>query len=89
MDRCELFGYRVEVDMKATRDWYRNAGEWGCECGHCRNFLNLAKSRKLPISVSKSNAIAFAHSAKLMITTNTKTKQKKHTLRIDHPSQTQ
>ena len=51
MDRCELFGYRVEVDMKATRDWYRNAGEWGCECGHCRNFLNLAKSRKLPVSV--------------------------------------
>ena len=51
MDRCELFGYRIEVDMEAMRDWYRNAGEWGCECGHCRNFLNLAKNRKLPVSV--------------------------------------
>ena len=51
MDRCELFGYRVEMDVKATRDWYRNADEWGCECGHCRNFLNLARSRKLPVSV--------------------------------------
>ncbi len=51
MESSVLFGYQVELDRKETLDWYRKADEWGCECGHCRNFLNLAKSRKLPVSV--------------------------------------
>ena len=41
-------GYTVEVDGPATRAWYAQAGDWGCECGHCRNFLALAKERRLP-----------------------------------------
>ena len=53
MESSVLFGYQVELDVKETLDWYRKADEWGCECGHCRNFLNLAKSRKLPVSVKE------------------------------------
>lgn len=41
-------GYKVEVDEAATRNWYAQAEEWGCECGHCRNFLALARERRLP-----------------------------------------
>ena len=41
-------GYTVEVDEPATRAWYAQAGDWGCDCGHCRNFLALAKERRLP-----------------------------------------
>lgn len=48
MTRFEWFGYTVEVDESATRDYYAQAEEWGCECGHCRNFVALARERKLP-----------------------------------------
>ena len=41
-------GYTVEVDETATRAWYAQAEEWSCTCGHCRNFLALAKERRLP-----------------------------------------
>ena len=41
-------GYTVEVDEPATRAWYAQAEEWSCTCGHCRNFLALAKERQLP-----------------------------------------
>ena len=41
-------GYTVEVDGPATRAWYAQAEEWSCTCGHCRNFLALARARKLP-----------------------------------------
>ena len=42
------YGYTVELDETAVRDWYAQAGEWGCTCGHCRNFLALARRRQLP-----------------------------------------
>ena len=48
MTRFSWYGYEAEVDMQATRDWYEKAEEWGCACGHCRNFLALARARKLP-----------------------------------------
>ena len=38
----------MEEDEPATRAWYAQAGDWGCECGHCRNFLALAKERRMP-----------------------------------------
>ncbi|MCI8422110.1 MAG: hypothetical protein HFF50_01045 [Lawsonibacter sp.] len=44
----ELFGYTVEVDDAATQDWYAQSEGWDCPCGHCRNFLQLARERKLP-----------------------------------------
>lgn len=40
--------FRVEVDEEATRVWYEKAGEWDCTCGLCRNFVLLARERKLP-----------------------------------------
>ena len=40
--------YRVELDMDATTKWYAQSEGWGCECGHCRNFLELAKKKELP-----------------------------------------
>ncbi len=40
--------YKVEIDEEATRGWYEKAGEWDCTCGHCRNFVLLARERQLP-----------------------------------------
>lgn len=40
--------YQVEVDEEATRDYYRDSIEWDCTCGHCRNFVLLARERRLP-----------------------------------------
>ena len=48
MTRLSLWGYELEVDEQATRAWYAQAEEWGCTCGHCCNFLALARERKLP-----------------------------------------
>ena len=38
----------METDEEATRAWYEKAPEWNCTCGHCRNFVLLAKERRLP-----------------------------------------
>ena len=48
MVRHHWFGYTVEVDEPATRDYYIKAPDWDCICGHCRNFLALARARQLP-----------------------------------------
>ena len=32
MKRLTWYGYTVEVDGEATRDWYAGAEEWGCDC---------------------------------------------------------
>ena len=43
------FGYyQVELDTETTSKWYAQSEGWGCECGHCRNFLKLANKRELP-----------------------------------------
>ena len=46
-----LFGFQVEIDEIATKEWYAKADEWGCECGDCRYFVALAKKRDLPSAV--------------------------------------
>ena len=56
MEPISLYGYRAELDGEATRRWYASAGEWGCECGHCRNFLQLAKERTLPAPILETLA---------------------------------
>ena len=48
MTAFSWYGYTVEVDEPATRAWYAQAGDWSCDCGHCRSFLTLARARKLP-----------------------------------------
>lgn len=51
MAKQYLFGSIVEIDEVGTQRWYAGAEEWGCDCGDCRNFLALARKRKLPIFV--------------------------------------
>ncbi len=51
MYKKEYFEYEVEIDEKATSDWYAQSKGWACECGHCRNFIALAKARQLPAPV--------------------------------------
>ena len=51
MKEFHLFGYQVEIDEEATKDWYHKADEWGCDCGDCRHFVTLAKKKKLPSAV--------------------------------------
>ena len=51
MTKQNLFGFMVEIDEAATRKWYASAGEWGCDCGDCVNFLTLARGRRLPAIV--------------------------------------
>ena len=48
MTQFSWFGYMAQVDEQTARGWYARAGEWGCTCGHCRNFLALARARRLP-----------------------------------------
>ena len=51
MREIDLFGFRVEIDEAATKQWYDKADEWSCECGDCRHFVALAKKRELPQAV--------------------------------------
>ncbi len=40
--------FRVEIDEEAPRDYYADSIEWDCTCAYCRNFVFLARERKLP-----------------------------------------
>ena len=51
MNEKQLYSVQVEVDEAATRDWYAQSEGWACDCGHCRNFLTLARERQLPTTV--------------------------------------
>ena len=53
MKEYELFGYQVEIDEEATKEWYDKVDEWGCECEDCRFFVELAKKRDLPSAVTE------------------------------------
>lgn len=48
MLRRTLWNYEVEIDETTTEEWYSTSKPWGCECGHCRNFLKLARDSELP-----------------------------------------
>lgn len=51
MKEFDLFGFQVEIDEMATKEWYDKADEWSCECGDCRYFVALAKKKALPSAV--------------------------------------
>lgn len=38
----------LHIDREPLEKWYRLAEPWGCTCGDCRNFLALARQRRLP-----------------------------------------
>lgn len=48
MNRYNLFGYEVEIDETATKEWYANAHGWDCPCEDCKHFISLDKKRELP-----------------------------------------
>lgn len=48
MKEFDLFGYQVEIDEVATKEWYNKADEWGCDCEDCRHFVLLAKRKEFP-----------------------------------------
>ena len=48
MQKYKFGNYQAELDMDATMNWYTQFDGWGCACGHCRNFLYLARKKELP-----------------------------------------
>ena len=48
MEKASLLGLEAIIDKNSTAKWYSTADEWGCECGGCRAFVELAKRRALP-----------------------------------------
>ena len=48
MKKYDILNNFIEIDDETTREYYKISSEWGCECLHCRNFLALARERKLP-----------------------------------------
>ena len=48
MKKRNFGNFQVELDVDATTKWYAQSKGWGCECSHCRNFLELANKKELP-----------------------------------------
>lgn len=48
MNRYKFGNCMVELHTDITAKWYASSTGWNCECGHCRNFLEIAKKRGLP-----------------------------------------
>ncbi len=48
MQKYNFWGIKTEIDKEIVRDYYILSDEWGCECKHCRNFVEIAKRRMLP-----------------------------------------
>ena len=53
LSKCKLLNCMVEIDREKTEQWYAQAEDWGCECGDCANFLEVAKQNLLPSHISK------------------------------------
>lgn len=51
MVKRNLWEFQVEIDETATTEWYLTSEPWSCECGDCRNFLELCKRNELPETV--------------------------------------
>jgi hypothetical protein len=49
----ELFDSVVEINIEATKAWYSKGNHWDCECGYCRNFLEVARKKQLPQLILK------------------------------------
>ena len=49
----ELFDAAVEINIEATKAWYSKGPHWDCDCGYCRNFLEVARKKQLPQLILK------------------------------------
>jgi len=53
MKKRKFGNIQAELDLETTAKWYAQSKGWECECGHCRNFLKLAKQKELPGHIIK------------------------------------
>ena len=53
LTKRKLLNCEVEIDKEKTAQWYAQAEDWGCECGDCVNFLEVAKQGLLPPHITK------------------------------------
>lgn len=53
MKKRNFGNYQVKLDMDTTAKWYAQSRSWGCECSHCRNFLELANKKELPNHITE------------------------------------
>ena len=51
MKEYNINNYQVVINLNSTKDWYEKSNGWNCECAHCRNFIQLAKNKDLPIHI--------------------------------------
>lgn len=51
LKKCKILNCDVEIDAEKTAQWYAQAEDWGCECGDCVRFVELAKDNLLPDQV--------------------------------------
>ena len=58
LSKCNLLNCDVEIDEK-TSQWYAQAKDWGCECGSCLNFLEVAKRNLIPSCIT--NLLELLH----------------------------
>ena len=43
-----FWGFHAEINETATTEWYMTSKPRECDCGDCRNFLELCKRNALP-----------------------------------------
>ena len=53
LTRRKLLNCNVEIDNEQTAQWYTQAEDWGCDCGDCLHFLEIARRGLLPSSIKK------------------------------------
>ncbi len=51
--RRRILNCNIEIDKEQTAQWYAKAEEWGCDCGNCLNFLEVARRGLLPSYITK------------------------------------
>jgi len=51
MSRYFWLGLDMDLDVETIRRWYATGPVWDCSCGHCRNFVALAREGRLPTDV--------------------------------------
>ena len=51
MLKRNFWNFEVEINEPATAEWYLTSEPWSCDCGDCRNFLELCNQNELPEAV--------------------------------------
>lgn len=51
MLKRNFWNFEVGINESATAEWHLTSEPWSCDCGDCRNFLELCKRNELPEAV--------------------------------------